>query len=370
MARPKRTVADRQKSLLPRLPKANFTVAFAKRAYSGLGGKEYPCTIGGHCRTQVFQFPGIDFHPDGDEPHHSIYASPSVRACLTSDPLDYFADAKNSRQYGIDPGLRHLIHETVERISRQQSGRVPVFLVVEEYNELTPTQMTNGECCILDEVEIQNGEREPVLIGGREGEQFVTAWATIDGAWPELPSNQQFVNLILVAVRVAQRTPEPIPKYVDQSCLLTTEGRFVVMNRPTASGRLGISTPMDSKAYRGRVSQIREAIAAMEPDVAKPHMALLINSMYSDEYKDDAYQRLQYLRLWQSLADTVRTCFGYKGNITEDNTVLSGKKSLRELTEYRHDIAHWWTDTIDESYLADLQRTLNELVHRKYFQSQ
>ena len=41
--------------------------------------------------------------------------------------------------------------------------------------------------------------------------------------------------------------------------------------------------------------------------------------------------------------------------------------TLRELAAYRHDIAHWWTDTIDENFLVDLQQTINELIRRKYF---
>ena len=54
-------------------------------------------------------------------------------------------------------------------------------------------------------------------------------------------------------------------------------------------------------------------------------------------------------------------------NVKKDKVVVAGKKTLEELTDYRNDIAHWWTDTIDENYLADLQRTINELTHRKYF---
>ena len=106
----------------------------------------------------------------------------------------------------------------------------------------------------------------------------------------------------------------------------------------------------------------------MEQDIRDPHMALLVNSIYSDEYKDDAYQRLQYLQLWQSLADAGRKYLGYQGkSIRYDNKVVAGKKTLLELTEYRDDIAHWWTDTIDENFLADLRRTINELIRRKYF---
>lgn len=185
--------------------------------------------------------------------------------------------------------------------------------------------------------------------------------------WPELPGNQQLINMILAGVRVGQQTPDPIRKYVEQGCLVTDDGRFVVMMRPTASARLGTATVMDAKAFRSKASEIRKAIAAMEPDMGTPHMALLINSMYSDERKDDSYQRLQYLRLWQSLAEMAETCLGYQGNAREDNVVVAGKKTLRELTGYRDDIAHWWTDTIDENFQADLQRTINELMRCRYF---
>ena len=56
---------------------------------------------------------------------------------------------------------------------------------------------------------------------------------------------------------------------------------------------------------------------------------------------------------------------GYKHK--SNNKIVAGKKTLNELIDYRNDIAHWWTDTIDESYLADLQRTINELIRCKYF---
>ena len=99
-----------------------------------------------------------------------------------------------------------------------------------------------------------------------------------------------------------------------------------------------------------------------------PHMALLFNSMYSDEYKDESYQRLQYLGLWQSLAEAGAKYLDYQGkSIRYDDKVVAGNRTLLELTEYRDDIAHWWTDTIDKNYLAALQRTINELIRQKYF---
>ena len=335
--------------------------------WAGAGGKELHCTINGHCRTRIFEFPGIDFRPDSEEPHHQIYASPPVQAFVASDLVGYFSNSMNSKHYAISPSLRHVVAETDEKIKLQQNDRVPVFVVIEESNELIPVEMTKGECNTWDETYEQDGEMVPRLVGGRKGEEFITAWATIDGAWPQLPNNERLVNMILAGVRAGQQTPDPIRKYVDQSCLVTDDGRYVNMIQPTASARATTVKVMDNTAYRARISEISNAIAALEQDIATPHLALLVNSMYSDDYEDDAYQRLQYLGLWQSLVDAGRPCLGYRGSIRYDKVVLAGTKTLSELTDYRHDVAHWWTDAIDENFLADLRRTINELVRRKYF---
>ena len=367
MARKNRPVADREKSLRPVAPKANLTLAGARMMYTGMDGREFHCTISGHCRTQIFEFPEIDFRPNGGEPHQSVYDSPSVQACVTSNLVGYFTNATRGRHYAISSCLQHEVGETDKKIRSQQNERVPVYLVIEENNELIPVEMIKGECSIADEVRVQDGKKVPVLVGGRVDEKFIIAWATVDGAWPTIPSNQQLVNLILAGVRVAQQTSDPIRKYVDQSCLVTDSGRFVEMIRPTASGRLQTATVMDAMTLGNRVVEIQKVIAAMESDIATPHMALLINSMYSDEHKDDSYQRLHYLRLWQSLVEAGKTCLGYEGNLREDDVVVDGNKTLRELKEYRDDIAHWRTDTIDENFLANLRRTINELIRRRYF---
>ncbi len=336
--------------------------------YAGIGAEEIHCTISGYCRTRLFEFPGIDFRPAGDEPHHEIYVSPSVQACVTSNLTDYFVNSTCSKHYAISPGLRHMVGETDEKIKSQQKNRVPVFLIIEESDQLTPVEMNRGECSIADEVIVEDGKKVPMLVGGREGGKFIVTCATVDGAWPELPNNQQLVNMILAGVRVGQQTTDPIRKFLDMNGLVTDDGRFVIMMRPKASAGVITSTPMDSTAYRDRVSEIRKAISAMEQDIGAPHMALLINAIYRDEDKDDAVQRLHYLQLWQSLVEAGPRWLNYRGyDIRHDNVVVAGKKTLQQLTEYRDDIAHWWTDTIDGNFLADLQRTINELIRRKYF---
>ena len=92
----KRTVADRQKSLQPVDPDANFTLAGVRGMYASVG-KEFRCTISGHCRTRIFEFPRIDLRPNGDAPHYTIYDSPPLHACVTSNLVGYF-EKRNAQQ--------------------------------------------------------------------------------------------------------------------------------------------------------------------------------------------------------------------------------------------------------------------------------
>ena len=269
--------------------------------------------------------------------------------------------------YAISPCLRHAVATTYEKIKSQQKD-VPLFVVVEEYNRLSPVKMDKGECAIADEVLVEEDEKIQMITGGRENKKFIIAQATSDGAWPEIPNNRLQVNLVLAMVRVAQQTTDPIRRHVNEECLVREDNRFVLMMRARFGGRLSVASNMDDEQIKVRVAEIREAIAAIVPDTASHHLALLVNAMYSDEHKDDTYQRLHYLRLWQSLAES-RKCLGYKGNVKKDKVIVAGKKTLKELTDYRDDIAHWWTDTVDESFLANLQATINELVRHKYFHS-
>lgn len=70
--------------------------------------------------------------------------------------------------------------------------------------------------------------------------------------------------------------------------------------------------------------------------------------------------------MWQSVEETARK-LGYQGNVKRGNVAVDGTKTLRELNDYRNDIAHWWTQTIDENFLSNLKSTINELIRRKYF---
>ena len=372
MSRKTRTVADRLKALQlvdsdagsdPHLTEAGVRGVFL--GSEGKEGKEIGCVIDGHCRTQIFEFPGIHLRPTGNELHHTIHKCLSVHACLTSNLADYFVNSTDNMHYAIDPTLRHIVGQIPQKAALKQEGLVPVFLVIEESNRLTPTHMNN--CILWEEMMVLDGERVPRLVGGREEEEFITAVPTTGGVWPKIPKNQQVINMILAGVRVGQQTPDPIQKYVDLECLLTDDSRFVMMMTIEGEAKGTIVTEMGSAAFGDRASEISKAIFNMEQDPGIPHLTLLFNSMYSDEQKDDAYLRLHYLQLWQSLSEAGSRYLEYHGDIKKDCVAVGGRKTLLELADYRDDIAHWWTDTIDGNFLADLQRTINELIRRKYF---
>ena len=168
MARKSRTVADRQKSLELGPPDTPFMLDGIRHLYERAGGKEISCTISDYCRTQIFEFPGITYHPEGKEPHQTVYASPPVRATVVSKLVDYF-ESTRSKHYAISPSLRHVIRETEEKVCSQQKGDSPVYLVIEETCQLSPVEMNNGECYALSETLVHDGNVTPLLTGDRGG---------------------------------------------------------------------------------------------------------------------------------------------------------------------------------------------------------
>ena len=115
MTRKDPSVEDRYKALQAAPQRATFTLAGVRLMYTGTGGKEHHCTVSGYCRTRIFEFPGINFHPDGDEPHHTIYSSPPVQACIATDVVNYFVNSTSGTHYAISPSLRHAVAETDEK---------------------------------------------------------------------------------------------------------------------------------------------------------------------------------------------------------------------------------------------------------------
>ena len=124
MARKKRPVADRQIALEPLAPKANATIEGVRPMYAASGGKQFNCTIAGYCRTRIFEFPRIDLHLSGDEPHHIIYSSPSVQACVATDLVDYFekSNTRGALRHQPQPAARGRYDRRENKISTIRQG--------------------------------------------------------------------------------------------------------------------------------------------------------------------------------------------------------------------------------------------------------
>ena len=55
-----------------------------------------------------------------------------------------------------------------------------------------------------------------------------------------------------------------------------------------------------------------------------------------------------------------------KPQLFNDDKVVAGKRTPKQLLDYRNKIAHWHTGKIDHSCLSDLQLTAMELLRRRY----
>ena len=329
-------------------------------------GKRITCTVDRHCRTRIFDFPCA--RPTEPVPHYTIYRSNSVHASLVCDLRAYF-EQSDSSHYGLSSPLRHEVSELVQTKDSQGEGINP-YVVVEELHSLSPLVLDRG-CASFDEVGCEDGQPIPLLKGGRANARFIIAFETSDGPRPDIPRDEQTVNMILAAIRASQDADEEIRKHIDQGCLVTDNDRYVCpMSAGFMSARPNVVRPLDANAFRETAVSLGAAVSRMEADLTSEHIQLLVNALYWDDYKDDDFRRLHYLSLWQSLSES-RKKLGYtppspKTGFAKDPTVVGGTLSLEALTSYRDDIAHCWTGSIDGNYLANIYRTINELLRRRY----
>ncbi len=368
----RRPVIDRLRSLASHPVKPDGTLAMADGMLNAVkksaNSKRITCTVDRHCHTRIFDFPRAQ--PTEPITHYTIYRSNSVDASLVCDLSAYF-EQSNNPHYDLSPPLRHKVTELIQKVDSQGVGIKP-YLVVEELHSFPPLLLDRG-CASVDEVGYKDGQPTPLLTGGRPNARFIMAFETMDGSWPDIPSDEQTVNMILAATRASQDAHDEILKRIDQSCLVTDDDRFVCpMSTGFMSARADVVRPLDADAFRETAVSLGATISRMEVDLTSEHIALLVNTLYWDDYKDDDFRRLHYLSLWQSLSES-RKKLGYtppspKTRLAHDPTVVGGTLSLEALTSYRDDIAHCWTGSIDGNYLANIYRTINELLRRKYSQ--
>lgn len=360
---------ERRESVLQSLKNRDsggLTTYGAKASAAPLGGIETVCTVTGYCRTLVFEFPGSCLIPDGPVRPQVISERAGFKATVVSNLPAYFQQG-HSRfpHYGIDVSLRDGVDRVYRKEAEQWNGsRTPMFLLIEQYEDVAATTFANGECFVIDER--VNGEE--MVEGGREGEKALLAFRTSNGAWPDFELDPQGVNTVLAAVKVEQNVTYHIQERYRCSCFVSDDGRAVYTIHPAMSigyGGLRVDSPVDTDGLERKVERIRSIHDGMKRDSANmPQVAELIDSVLLDQTQDEGHFRLWYVRLWQAVVDAKRY-LGEPG-LEDGRSIIAGKLTPKELKDYRNSIAHWWTGKVDFSFVTGIQQTVIELLRRKY----
>ena len=337
-----------------------FTTHSTKAVAKALGGRSVECTITGYCRTFVFRFPGAYLVAEEPIDHQVIYPPGDFRASIVSDLPAYFEqDPTKSLHYSIAVSLRasvcSIYEKAVEQANQQPHPQAPLFVVIEEHADVSPTELNNGECFMIDECHIK---------GGREGEKALVAERTIDGSWPDFHADMSVVNVVLAAIKMEQNVTGHIEELHGSACFVNSEGQAVYIKpSPTMSANPETISYLEPPDLREKADRIEAMLQGMMSD-SEPVASELFDSILLGKTKDDGYLRLWYLRLWQALEDG-GSHLGYL-QLDNCNKVFAGTRTPKELKQHRIAIAHWYTGKIDYAYLSDLQRTALELLRRKY----
>lgn len=86
----------------------------------------------------------------------------------------------------------------------------------------------------------------------------------------------------------------------------------------------------------------------------------LLYAVRLDKSRDDEYFRLWYLRLHQALVDLGTYC---QDPVLKNHLdTLRKEQRWKELNEYRHAIAHHWTERADYRKISDLHKFATEIL--------
>lgn len=222
---------DRRENLLKSLDRpedGGLTTHGIQAIMEPSGGRPAECTITGHCQTFVFKFPGSYLVAEEPVNHQVIYSHDGLKASIVSDLPAYFEqEPAESLHYSIAVSLRasvrSIYEKAVEQANQQTPPEVPLFVVIEEHADVSPTVLNRGECFTIDEY--RNGMA--IIEGGREGKRALCASRTIDGSWPDFHADMHVVNVVLAAVKVEQNVTGHMEELCSSSCFVSSERQAV-----------------------------------------------------------------------------------------------------------------------------------------------
>ena len=102
--------------------KGGFTTHAAKLMAEPLGGEPAECTITGHYRTFLFEFPAAILVTGESVDHQIIYSHDNLNAAIVSDLPAYFGQELPAlHHYSIDVSLRAGVQSTYKQAIKQSS---------------------------------------------------------------------------------------------------------------------------------------------------------------------------------------------------------------------------------------------------------
>ena len=362
----KRKNANRRGSLLKSMEKrisGGSSIHEAKRIAEAFGGSETVCTMTGHYRTFLFKYPGCHLSSDSPDVLHVICETETLKATIVANPVAYFEKGfALFPHYKIDAELREGVAREFEaRSSGSDQTTFPLFLVIEQYESLSPLKLDGGNCFLIDEC--RDGKQ--MVEGGREGEKALLVIRALTTEWPKPAMNMHAVNAVLAAVKIEKGFTFYIEEIHKSSCFVSDDGRVIhdlSFMDSIAYGGARTSSPLDVVGVEERASRIRaihqgisEDLAGLEDSKRRWQIAEVIDSVLWVKGLDDAQFRLWYLRLWQALNDA--------------RVILGNPKfrnDCKDLTKYRNDIAHFWTGRVDYAFIEAIQKTAVKMLREKY----
>ena len=315
----------------------------------------HKCTINRLCRTQLFEFFGAVLDEDASPVPHVIFQTTSFRVTIVSDPCVFLKQSEFSPHYSASYSLRKEVQDVLARIKKQSKGHVDrLFLVIEEYKTIQPTDMHNGECLVLD---------EGVMKGGTKGRDAILALRSADGAWPDESTDTVLENIVLAAVKAEQDIAYGVKALADHLNFLECNGSIVHIQEGYGDfkfGALRANRRMDDDKVRLKAERIRAGIEVMRRKSGVPALSELITALRLQDSDDKKYLCLWYLRLWEA-ASAASSDIGERqfGNPEGTN---GDRGSRREQLEHRNDIAHGRADEIDYRAFDSLQRDVLKLL--------
>ena len=337
---------DRKESLTLAGMVAMFTV--------GGNGKILKCTIDRFCRTQIFELSGAVFDGDCSPRAHVIYEKGNFRATIVDDPQMFLSGSEFSPHYTVSYSLRKEIEEVQSKTGKtDRDNCARLFVILEEYKKITPTDMHQGECIVVD---------QRVLKGGTEGQEAILALRSADGAWPDESADIIFENIVLAAFKVEQNITYGVKPLLDRVNFLERNGRVVHIQEGylnLAFGALRVVRKLDDGGLRDKADRIRRAIDVLCGTMRKSSMSELITALRLQDTANKKYLCLWYLQLWE----TACNAGGQIGERQFGNPEgKSDQERRREQGEHRNDIAHGKTEEIDYKIFDGLQKDVLKLL--------